>query len=100
MSGRVRPEQGEQPDRWSRRESGPWTPVAASLREGLWPFRVLPPGGVPNRARTGVSPALPWNALGCVGARVTSGPALRTHFGWRLAAGSELARTRGIRLSN
>ena len=62
-------------------------------------------------------PALPWNALGCVGAgapalslaRVfftrpgeqSSGrPSLQTHFGWRPAINSELARTRGIRLSN
>ena len=62
------------------------------------------------RARTGVSPALPWNALGCVGAwapalSIVSGgsrsrPSLQTHFGWRPAINSELARTRGIRLSN
>lgn len=62
------------------------------------------------RARTGVSPALPWNALGCVGAwapalSIASGgsrsrPSLQTHFGWRPAINSELARTRGIRLSN
>ena len=66
------------------------------------------------RARTGVSPALPWNALGCVGAGApalstagvgrsgssSSRPSLQTHFGWRPAINSELARTRGIRLSN
>lgn len=70
-----------------------------------------------NRARTGVSPSLPWNALGCVGV-FSSGAAcpsplylegvgarrrpgsLQTHFGWRPAINSELARTRGIRLSN
>ena len=69
------------------------------------------------RARTGVSPTLPWNALGCVGAGAPAPalpaaasavvvaaaggrPSLQTHFGWRPAINSELARTRGIRLSN
>ena len=71
-------------------------------------------GPLSPRARTGVSPALPWNALGCVGAggqavsapppvggsSSTRRPLLQTHFGWRPAINSELARTRGIRLSN
>ena len=71
-------------------------------------------GPLSPRARTGVSPALPWNALGCVGAggpavsapppvggsSSTCRPSLQTHFGWRPAINSELARTRGIRLSN
>lgn len=78
---------------------GLYGPVSSERRGSS--FKALSP--LVPRARTGVSPALPWNALGCVGAGAAAlprRPSLQTHFGWRPAINSELARTRGIRLSN
>ena len=94
--------------RWTG-SNGPACPLRVRCKGGRWREALMVP--LVPRARTGVSPALPWNTLGCVGAgapallccesgRGGSRPPLQSHFGWRPAINSELARTRGIRLSN
>lgn len=61
---------------------------AYSERRGVSSFKALSP--LVPRARTGVSPALPWNALGCVGAEAAATVAALATNPLRLAPSDQL----------